>query len=40
MLLDRGAPIHLVSCLEHASVATTSRYLHAKPSDCSSLYLG
>ena len=38
--LDRGAPIHLVSqSLGHASVATTSRYLHAKPSDCSSLYL-
>ncbi|MFM6082365.1 MAG: tyrosine-type recombinase/integrase, partial [Dolichospermum sp.] len=32
--LDRGAPIHLVSqSLGHASVATTSRYLHAKPSD-------
>ncbi len=39
--LDRGAPIHLVSqSLGHASVATTSRYLHAKPNDCSSLYLG
>ena len=39
--LDRGAPIHLVSqSLGHASVATTSRYLHARPSDCSSLYLG
>ena len=39
--LDRGAPIHLVSqSLGNASVATTSRYLHAKPSDCSSLYLG
>ena len=38
--LDRGAPIHLVSqSLGHASVATTSRYLHAKPTDCSSLYL-
>ncbi|MFM7406742.1 MAG: tyrosine-type recombinase/integrase [Cuspidothrix sp.] len=38
--LDRGAPIHLVSqSLGHSSVATTSRYLHAKPSDCSSLYL-
>ena len=38
--LDRGAPIHLVSqSLGHASVATTSRYLHCKPSDCSSLYL-
>lgn len=38
--LDRGAPIHLVSqSLGHASVATTSRYLHARPSDCSSLYL-
>jgi integrase/recombinase XerD len=39
--LDRGAPIHLVSqSLGHASIATTSRYLHARPSDCSSLYLG
>jgi integrase/recombinase XerD len=38
--LDRGAPIHLVSqSLGHASVATTSRYLHARPNDCSSLYL-
>ncbi len=38
--LDRGAPIHLVQqTLGHASVATTSRYLHARPSDSSSLYL-
>lgn len=38
--LDRGAPIHLVQAtLGHASVATTSRYLHAKPSDSSGLYL-
>lgn len=38
--LDRGAPIQLVqSTLGHASVATTSKYLHAKPSDSSSLYL-
>jgi site-specific recombinase XerD len=30
--LDRGAPIHLVQAtLGHASVATTGRYLHARP---------
>ena len=35
-----GAPIHLVQAtLGHASVATTSRYLHARPSDSSSRYL-
>ncbi|WP_414545307.1 tyrosine-type recombinase/integrase [Nostoc sp. CCY0012] len=39
--LDRGAPIHLVQqTLGHESVATTSRYLHARPGDSSSLYLG
>jgi site-specific recombinase XerD len=39
--LDRGAPIHLVqSTLGHASVATTGRYLHARPTDSSSRYLG
>ena len=38
--LDRGAPIHLVQAtLKHSSVATTSRYLHARPSDSSALYL-
>jgi integrase/recombinase XerD len=38
--LDRGAPIHLVQqTLGHASVATTGRYLHARPTDSSSLYL-
>jgi len=38
--LDRGAPIHLVQVtLGHASVATTGRYLHARPSDSSSNYL-
>lgn len=38
--LDRGAPISLVqSTLGHASVATTSRYLHARPSDSSARYL-
>lgn len=38
--LDRGAPVQLVqSTLGHASVATTSRYLHARPGDGSSLYL-
>lgn len=38
--LDRGAPIHLVQAtLGHASVATTGRYLHARPSDSSSRFL-
>ena len=39
--LDRGAPIHLVQAtLGHASVATTGRYLHARPDDSSAKYLG
>jgi len=38
--LDRGAPISLVqSTLGHSSVATTGRYLHARPNDSSSKYL-
>ena len=38
--LDRGEPIHLVQqTLGHSSVATTSRYLHARPNDSSALYL-
>ena len=38
--LDRGAPIHLVqTTLGHASVATTGRYLHARPTESSSRYL-
>jgi site-specific recombinase XerD len=38
--LDRGAAIHLVQAtLGHASVATTGKYLHARPSDSSSRYL-
>ncbi len=38
--LDRGAPIHLVqSTIGHASVATTGRYLHARPNDSSARYL-
>ncbi|GAC1457322.1 MAG: tyrosine-type recombinase/integrase [Chamaesiphon sp.] len=38
--LDRGAPIHLVqNTLGHASVVTTSKYLHARPNDSSALYL-
>ncbi len=38
--LDHNAPIHLVQAtLGHASVATTGRYLHARPTESSSLYL-
>ena len=38
--LDRGAPLHLVQAtLGHSSVATTERYLHARPQDSSSRYL-
>lgn len=38
--LDRGAPIHLVQAtLGHASVATTGRYLHARPQESSSRFL-
>ena len=38
--LDRGAPIHLVqSTLGHASISTTGRYLHARPTASSSHYL-
>ena len=35
-----GAPIHLVQAtLGHSSVATTSRYLHARPGDSSARFL-
>jgi len=38
--LDRGAPIHLVQAtLGHASVATTGKYLHARPTESSGKYL-
>ena len=38
--LDRGAGIHLVQAtLGHSSVATTGRYLHARPTDSSAKYL-
>lgn len=38
--LDRGCPIHLVQAtLGHSSVATTGKYLHARPSDSSGNYL-
>lgn len=38
--LDRGAPIHLVQAtLGHASVSSTGRYLHARPTESSGDYL-
>lgn len=38
--LDRGCPIHLVQAtLGHSSIATTGRYLHARPTDSSGSYL-
>ena len=38
--MDRGAPVHLVKeTLGHANIATTGRYLYARPTDSSSLYL-
>lgn len=38
--LERGCPIHLVQAtLGHASVATTGRYLHARPKDSSARFL-
>ena len=38
--LDRSAPLHLVQAtLGHASVSTTGRYLHARPTESSSFYL-
>jgi integrase/recombinase XerD len=38
--LDRGEPIHLVQAtLGHASVATTGKYLHARPTESSGKYL-
>ena len=38
--LDRGAPVHLVAAtLGHASIATTGKYAHARPTDSSSRYL-
>jgi integrase/recombinase XerD len=38
--LDRGAPVHVVQqTLGHSSLATTSRYSHARPGDSAGLYL-
>lgn len=38
--LDNGAPIHLVQAtLAHSSLATTSKYTHARPSESSGMYL-
>jgi integrase/recombinase XerD len=39
--IDKGAPVSLVQAtLGHASLATTGRYLHARPNDSSARYLG
>ncbi|RLI98894.1 MAG: integrase [Candidatus Aenigmatarchaeota archaeon] len=38
--LDNGCPIHLVQKqLSHTSIATTGKYLHARPTESSSKYL-
>ncbi len=38
--LERGAPLHLVQeTLGHTNVATTSKYLHARPNTSSAMYL-
>jgi len=38
--LDRNAPIHVVQAtLGHASLSSTSRYVHARPTDSSGRYL-
>jgi len=38
--LDRGCPIHLVQAtLGHSSIATTGRYLHARPTESSGEFL-
>jgi integrase/recombinase XerD len=38
--LDNGAPVHTVQAtLGHASLSTTSRYVHAKPMDSAGMYL-
>ena len=38
--LDRGAPLSLVQqTLGHSTIATTQKYLHAKPDDSSGMYL-
>jgi integrase/recombinase XerD len=40
MRFERGAPVHLVAqTLGHSSIQTTSRYLHARPTDSSSRVL-
>lgn len=39
--MDRGAKIYLVQAtLGHSDIATTGRYLHARPEESSALYLG
>lgn len=38
--LDRGAPVHVVQqTLGHTSLATTSRYTHARPGQSAGAYL-
>jgi integrase/recombinase XerD len=38
--LDNGTPLHVLQAtLGHSSLTTTSRYVHVRPDDSSSLYL-
>jgi integrase/recombinase XerD len=38
--LDRGCPLHVLQqTLGHSSLATTSRYSHARPGDSAGLYV-
>jgi integrase/recombinase XerD len=38
--LDNGTPLHVLQAtLGHSSLTTTSRYMHVRPDDSSSLYL-
>ena len=38
--LDRGCPVHIVqNTLGHSSLATTTKYVHVRPTESSSKYL-